>query len=90
MGGPSGQSVIVPAGYRHVFRNTDEKTRHVEAILGCAGVIVFGRADRHRPGLPSLLDVGEVDLNADCSPSNLHKTRHSRSSQGLPRMPNTL
>jgi quercetin dioxygenase-like cupin family protein len=29
----AGQSVIVPAGYRHGFRNTDEATLHVEATL---------------------------------------------------------
>src|SRR5947207_1228938 len=29
----AGQSVIVPAGHRHGFRNTGETTLHVEAIL---------------------------------------------------------
>jgi quercetin dioxygenase-like cupin family protein len=29
----TGQSVIVPAGYRHGFRNSDETTLHVEATL---------------------------------------------------------
>jgi mannose-6-phosphate isomerase-like protein (cupin superfamily) len=29
----AGQSVIVPAGYRHGFRNTGETTLHVEATL---------------------------------------------------------
>ena len=55
----AGQSVIVPAGYRHGFRNTGETTLHVEATLA-APIFEAAFDDQCKTGRRWLPDPGSL------------------------------